>query len=163
MKRWLSVLLLVSCFICGLAAQPVRHTFGIRAGNQFAVDYKLYFDDANSLDINAGVINPFTSWYQYAALSGAYHRNFNLPVERLQPYIGAGISAGVQFGHWNRDSRDKITYFMSADLPLGLEYTLRRHPVIFSFEWSPKFQFLSDLRFVPQSVSVGVRFIFRRR
>ena len=162
MGRFLSSLILVTCLSAGLCAQPVRHTFGIRAGNHFAVDYKAYFDEANALNLNAGVINPFTGWYQFVTLSGAYHRDFNVSVERLNPYVGAGLSTGVQFGHWNRESRDRITYFMSVDLPVGLEYSLRKHPVTFTLEWSPKFQFLSDLRFIPQSVSIGVRFIFHR-
>lgn len=162
MRRFLSFVVSLVCLQALLSAQSVRHSFGIRAGNQFAVDYKVCFDGANALDVNAGVINPFTAWYQFTTLSGAYHRNFNTSVDRFQPYVGAGLSAGMQFGHWNRESKDKITYFMSADVPVGLEYTLSKHPVTFVFEWSPKFQFLSDLRFIPHSVSIGVRFIFRR-
>ncbi len=161
LKYFAAVLTVVSMFMTvDTSAQYYRRSFGVRLGNQFAADYKMFFTASSALDVNLGLINPFVPDYQFVTLFASYNYHFDTGVERLAPYIGGGLSAGIQFGHWDRSRRDRVSYFMSADLPLGVEYRLARKPVVFCFEWSPKFQFLGEMRFIPHSVSAGVRFIF---
>ncbi len=137
-----------------------RSSFGLRLGNEIAVDYKYQFTTHHGLDLKAGVVNPFTFHYQFLVLSAAYHYSFGVGSRRLFPYVGAGLSTGMQFGHWNEAESAKITYFLSVDVPVGFEYRLVSKPVVFCLEWSPKAQLLSYRRFLAQSVAVGVRYIF---
>lgn len=147
------------CFSGNADAQYYRHSAGLKIGNLFAADYRYCISRHSAVDATVGVVNPFYPEYQFLIASAAYHYSFGTGVARLSPYIGGGLSAGVQFGHWNKTMKTRISYFMSADLPVGVEYCLERKPIVFCFEWSPKLQFLNWLRFVPQSVAVGVRFV----
>ncbi len=136
------------------------HSFGIRLGNEIAVDYKYQFTSHSGLDAKAGVVNPFTQHYQFFLVSAAYHLDIGSYSSRLRPYVGAGFSTGMQFGHWKEAQSSKITYFLSVDVPIGLELKSLKKPVVFCLEWSPKVQLLSYTRFLPQSVALGVRYIF---
>lgn len=139
--------------------RPYRHSAGIDIGNLFAADYRYCFSAHSAIDASAGVVNPFCPEYQFMLVSSAYHYRFGTERGRLVPFVGAGISAGTQFGHWDKAQLSRISFFMSVDIPVGIEYILERKPVAFSLEWSPKLQFLSCTRFIPQSVSFGIRFI----
>lgn len=155
-----SLLLLLTMTQEQVSAQYSRHSLGVRIGNQVAADYKFCFSERSAIDVNFGVVNPFTPQYQFLLLSGAYHYHLKSGSPGVIPYIGAGLSGGVQFGGRSEARRNDVTYFMSADVPLGFEYILRRYPVTFAVEWSPKLQFLSEVRFIAQSISLGIRFNF---
>ena len=162
MRRILAVLsaIILSGIAAGKAdAYVYRHSAGLEIGNLFAFDYRYRFTEHSAVDAAIGVVNPFCPSYQFLLVSTAYHYNFRTGVDRLYPYVGGGLSAGTRFGHWNEAFRTRISFFMSVDIPVGVEYRVKRKPVVFCLEWSPKLQFLTDLRFVPQSVALGVRFI----
>lgn len=145
-----------------VSASVYGHSVGIRLGNHFAADYKFYMGRHSAMDFTFGLINPFTPRYQFLLVSAAYHFQIATGVSRLNPYFGAGLSTGARFGDVDPNLRDRVDYFLSVDIPIGLEYTLARKPASFFIEWSPKLQVVKDVRFIPQSVSVGVRFIFKK-
>lgn len=147
------------CLSFDAEAQYYRQSIGIRAGNQFSVDYKIFVSKGSALDFNLSVVNPFVPEYQFALFSAAYGYHFKTGTERFLPYIGGGFSTGVQFGHWAKERNDRITYFLSADVPVGVEYILPKKPIVFCLEWSPKVQFVKNLRFIPHSIAVGMRII----
>ncbi len=136
------------------------HSFGIRLGNEISVDYKFAFTKHHGLNAKLGVVNAFTKGYQFAIVSLAYHYCIGIGSDRFYPYFGGGASTGMQFGEKNVKENSDISYFLSADIPLGFEYRLKRRPVVFCLEWSPKAQFLNERKFVWQSVDVGVRYVF---
>lgn len=138
------------------------HSVGIRLGNHFAADYKFYMGNHSAMDFTFGLVNPFTPQYQFLLFSAAYNFRIATGVSRLNPYFGAGLSTGARFGDLDEAHRDRVDYFLSVDIPIGLEYTLRRKPAAFFIEWSPKLQVVKDVRFIYHSISVGVRFIFHR-
>lgn len=167
MKRALAYIVaaVVTCGLFGTAkpaaAQYYKHGLGIRVGNHFAADYKTFFSERFAVDANLGLVNPFTMRYQFMIVSGACQYHFATPIPKLVPYAGGGLSAGMQFGrrrHNTSISRDH-SFFMSVDIPIGVEYTLKMPAVVF-FEWNPKIQFIEEACFVPQSVSLGFRFTF---
>lgn len=145
-------------------ARPYDYSLGVRLGNHFAAEGKFFVTRSSAVDISFGLVNPFTPAYQFMLLSGAYNLQLSKRTSGLLPYIGAGLSAGMQFGDRDRTQQgNRKSFFMSADIPLGIEYKLAGSPVVFMFEWSPKIRFLSGVRFIPQSVSVGFRYTFNIR
>lgn len=141
-------------------SRPYDYSLGIRLGNYFAAEGKFFFSMTSAMDISFGLMNPFTPEYQFLLLSGAYNLHLTRHTSGLIPYIGTGLSTGLQFGDRNRSLRASRSFFLSADIPLGIEYKLRNSPVLFCLEWSPKVRFLKDIRFLPQSISVGFRYTF---
>ena len=137
------------------------YSLGVRLGNYFAAEGKFYVTRSGAVDISLGLVNPFAPAYQFMLLSGAYNMQLGKRTYGLMPYIGAGLSAGVQFGERDMVQRgNRRSFFMSADIPVGMEYKLANSPVVFVLEWSPKIRFLSGVRFIPQSISVGFRYTF---
>lgn len=167
MKRLLtyivSAILLTGLFGTGgtASAQYYKHGLGVRMGNHFAADYKTFLNENFAVNANLGLVNPFTKHYQFMLVSGSFQYNFDTPVSRLVPYVGVGLSTGMQIGRrrHNTGISNDYSFFMSADIPVGVEYSFRMPFVVF-FEWSPKIQFLEEVCFVPQSVSLGFRFTF---
>lgn len=162
-RRLAYIAALVICMSVTAAGTSCRaavygHSVGIRLGNHFAADYKFYFMEHSAMDFTFGLVNPFWPKYQFLLFSAAYDFHIGTGVRGLAPYVGCGFSTGARFGDVSEKYRDRIDYFLSVDLPVGLEYSVPRKPVAFFFEWSPKVQLLSDIRFIPQSVSVGLRF-----
>lgn len=135
------------------------HSVGIRVGNHFAADYKYYMSRHSALDFSFGLVNPFYPQYQFLLVSGAYNFHIGSGVTGLTPYIGGGLSLGTQFGDPDMKRRDRVDFFFSLDIPVGIEYRLQRKPVTFFLEWSPKCQIVSDLRFISQSAAIGIRFV----
>lgn len=159
---------LLLAFLLGFAgraqARPYDYSLGVRLGNYFAAEGKFFVTRSSAVDISFGLVNPFTPAYQFMLLSGAYNLQLVKRTSGLLPYIGAGLSAGMQFGDKDRAQEgSRRSFFMSADIPLGLEYKLAGSPVVFLLEWSPKIRFISGARFIPQSVSVGFRYTFNIR
>ena len=59
LKYFAAVLTVVSMFMTvDASAQYYRRSFGVRLGNQFAADYKMFFTASSALDVNLGLINP---------------------------------------------------------------------------------------------------------
>lgn len=143
-------------------ASTYGHSVGVRLGNHFAADYKFYFAKHSAIDFTFGLVNPFSPQYQFLLFSGAYDFHIGTGVSGLSPYVGGGLSLGTRFGDVDEAMRDRVDFFLSIDIPVGLEYAMRKKPVAFFFEWSPKVQMVSDIRFVPNSVAIGIRFVFPR-
>ncbi len=143
-------------------ASTYRHSVGVRLGNHFAADYKFYVSNHSAFDFAFGLVNPFSPQYQFLLFSGAYDFHFGTGVSGLSPYIGGGLSLGTRFGDLDVALRDRVDFFLSLDIPVGIEYSVRRKPVAFFLEWNPKVQLVNDIRFIPHSASIGVRFVFPR-
>lgn len=135
------------------------HSVGVRLGNHFAADYKFYLSGHSAFDFTFGLVNPFYPQYQFLLFSGAYNFHFGTGVSGFSPYIGGGLSLGTQFGDPDIAMRDRVDFFLSIDIPVGVEYRMQRKPVIFFLEWSPKCQVLGKLAFIPQSAAAGIRFV----
>ena len=146
--------------VCKADARPYDYSLGIRLGNYFAAEGKFFVSMSSAIDISAGLVNPFSPHYQFLVVSGAYKLHLTKRTAGLMPYIGAGLSAGTQFGDRSKERRRSRSFYMSADVPLGLEYKLPSSPVVFCLEWSPKVRFLTGVRFIPQSISLGFRYTF---
>ena len=159
------ILLALSLAFSGrVQARPYDYSLGVRLGNYFAAEGKFFVTRSSAVDISFGFVNPFAPAYQFMLLSGAYNLQLTKRTSGLLPYIGAGLSTGVQFGDRDRSREgNRRSFFMSADIPLGMEYKLPGSPVVFLLEWSPKIRFLSGVRFIPQSVSAGFRYTFNLR
>lgn len=141
-------------------ARPYDYSLGIRLGNCFAAEGKFFFSMSSAVDISFGLVNPFTPHHQFMLVTGAYNLHLSGNTSGLLPYIGAGISLGTEFGDRDKAMRTRKRFFMSADIPLGLDYKLPGSPVVFCLEWSPKIGFIDKVRFIPHSISVGFRYTF---
>lgn len=162
MVKYIVGLVAVLLFMSGSAvAQYGRHSVGIKLGNDISANYNYSISGRNSLNFNVGLVNPYKKDYQYLALSGAFHHSINSRNSNFYPYIGVGVSAGVQYGEDDVDMSTDKNFYFSADVPLGLQYDIEDRPAVVYLEWSPKFRFTNDFRFVPNSIAVGVRFSLR--
>ncbi len=141
-------------------AQYGRSSLGIRLGNHIAVDYKQQTTARSGFNVSLGVLNPFSADKNYVHLTAAYHFNFVSSEKPVSAYIGAGFSTGAQFlADKEAGTGTDAKFFLSADVPIGIEFALVGKPVVFCIEWSPKVKFFAGKpEFLYHSLAAGIRF-----
>ncbi len=138
-----------------------QHSVGIKFGNEISVNYHCRLSSRSAINVTGGLVNPYNKSYQYLVVSGAYHCNLSSRSSQLTPYIGVGVSSGVQYGEKNSDKSTTKHFYFSGDVPMGFQFYSEDRPSVFYFEWSPKIRITNGVEFVPNSVAVGVRFYLR--
>lgn len=161
-------------------AQDYWSGVGVKIGNNFGVDYKIFVNETQAVELGVGMLDPFSEiGPQMLLFSPKYEFHFGVGIDGLKLYAGPGISAGVQFGNQSELLKDDVSFFLSADAVLGIEYKISSLPLAVTFAWSPKLQFLGDYRLVEEEnvlptdwekqrrisfrfsdISIGIRYTF---
>lgn len=149
-----SILALMCCHV--LAAQDYRSGIGVKVGNNMGVDYKIFVNESQALDIGLGVLEPFDDrGPQFVLLSPQYLFHFNVFADGVSFFAGPGLSAGIQVGYDNESEKllteitgTRVNFYFSIDAALGIEYKVPDLPLALAFAWSPKLQICGDKKLV---------------
>lgn len=143
---------IIACFIClllGLAstihAQDNYHiSGGIRAGTITGLSYKQFLGVPTAIEVFAGFDFENT---RLISLAGFYQ--YHIPLNyQLNVYGGAGVGIRV-----------KDRFKLLGEAMIGLEYTMPKFPVNFSFDYKPSYDIFNNGFFFDE-FGVSLRYIF---
>ena len=146
MKKIISLLFFTLLFT-GVKAQGYEWGVGLRGGYSYGLTAKYNLNAANSLEgilaFNKGV--HFTGLYQ-----------FNMPVinEGFRFYYGFGGN----IGSWKNNDKSKFT--VGIDGIVGLEYKLKRLPLLLSIDYKPCLNLIGHSKFLAADFAFSARFTF---
>ena len=148
--------LIIAALLISLStfSQNYSKAIGLRLGSSIGVSYKQFFsaDRAAEALFDIDILGKNTTKIKASCY---YEFHFDVNIDGLSLYAGPGVSAGAfvsgLYGKY---------FVMSVDAMGGVEYKFNNVPVVLAFDWTPKFQFITDSGFKPANFALTARYTF---
>ncbi|GAB1373476.1 hypothetical protein MASR1M46_03560 [Bacteroidales bacterium] len=154
MKR---IIIAAAALLISTAAfsQNYKTAIGLRTGTSLGASIKHFISQPGALE---GILDVDIVKHDEMKIkaTGLYEYHFDVNVDGLYVYAGAGASAGVHVaGLYSKQ------FMMGIDLIGGVEYKFNNIPLAISADWNPKIQLISNAGLKVPNLGFTVRYIIK--
>ncbi|OJV19526.1 MAG: hypothetical protein BGO30_06540 [Bacteroidetes bacterium 41-46] len=136
-------------------SQNYKTAIGLRTGTTLGASVKHFISQPGALE---GILDVDLVRHDEMKIkaTGLYEYHFDVNVDGLYLYAGAGATAGVHVaGLYSKQ------FMMGIDLIGGVEYKFNNIPLALSADWNPRIQLISNPGFKVPNLGFTVRYIIK--
>ncbi|MDD2491464.1 MAG: hypothetical protein PHV12_04630 [Bacteroidales bacterium] len=136
-------------------SQNYKTSIGLRTGTSLGASIKHFISQPGAIE---GILDVDLVRHDEMKIkaTGLYEYHFDVNVDGLYVYAGAGATAGVHVaGLYSKQ------FMMGIDLIGGVEYKFNNIPLALSADWNPRIQIISNPGFKVTNLGFTVRYIIK--
>ncbi|MDX9781392.1 MAG: hypothetical protein RBT35_00240 [Bacteroidales bacterium] len=136
-------------------SQNYKTAIGLRTGTTLGASVKHFISQPGALEgiLDVDLVSHNEMKIKATAL---YEYHFDVNVDGLYVYAGAGATAGVHVaGLYSKQ------FLMGLDLIGGVEYKFNNIPLALSADWNPRIQLISNSGFKAPNFGFTIRYIIK--
>lgn len=150
-------------FVNSLHSQNFKQLIGLRLGGGTGFTFKQQLKKNNTFEIiGAFNLGNYENHKNGVYIAGLYQFTYPIvdDVEGLHWFWGVGADLSVTEYKNNTLNTYETEMGFGADGMLGIDYTLTKAPLNFSFDWKPSYQFIKS-DFWGSDIALSIRYMIK--